>query len=98
MNISLISGVHCTHGFNRTGFLICSYLCKELDMSIDAAINLFATARPTGIYKQDYLDVLVKRYGDEESERILAPPRPDWCASKTKEIDHSIDMHVHIYL
>ncbi|VEL43749.1 unnamed protein product [Protopolystoma xenopodis] len=23
-------GVHCTHGFNRTGFMICAYLVEEL--------------------------------------------------------------------
>lgn len=51
-------------------------------MSIDAAIKLFAEARPTGIYKQDYLNELVRRFGDE-SEPIAAPPRPEWCESKT---------------
>lgn len=51
-------------------------------MSIDAAIDLFAKARPTGIYKQDYLDELVKKYGDESSAHIPAPPRGDWCLSK----------------
>lgn len=81
-NWFLFSGVHCTHGFNRTGFLICAYLCREHDMSIDAAIDLFAKARPTGIYKQDYLNELVRRYGDESSVPILAPPRAEWCLSK----------------
>ncbi len=51
-------------------------------MSIDAAIDLFAKARPTGIYKQDYLNELLKRYGDESSVSITAPPRPEWCLSK----------------
>jgi len=60
-----IIGVHCTHGFNRTGFLICSYLCQKLEMNIQEAIDLFAAARPTGIYKQDYLDALLKLYGNE---------------------------------
>ena len=50
-----IIGVHCTHGFNRTGFLICAYLCREYDMSIDATIDIFSKARPQRIYKQDYL-------------------------------------------
>ena len=26
-----VIGVHCTHGYNRTGFLICAYLVEKLD-------------------------------------------------------------------
>ncbi|CAF4348727.1 unnamed protein product, partial [Adineta steineri] len=32
MNPDEIIGIHCTHGFNRTGFLICAYLCRVDDM------------------------------------------------------------------
>ena len=80
--ITSVLGIHCTHGFNRTGFLICVYLCRALDMSIDAAIDIFAKARPTGIYKQDYLNELVRKYGDGDSTIVPAPIRPDWCLSK----------------
>jgi mRNA-capping enzyme len=79
-----IIGVHCKHGFNQTGFLICIYLCREYDMSIDAAIDIFSKARPQGIYKQDYLIELLKRYGDESSITITAPPRSEWFLSKEK--------------
>lgn len=48
-------GVHCTHGFNRTGFLIVSYMVERMDCSVEAAILAFADARPPGIYKQDYI-------------------------------------------
>jgi mRNA-capping enzyme len=54
-------GIHCTHGFNRSGFLICSYLVEKLDFSIDMAISMFALSRPNGIYKQDYINELYKR-------------------------------------
>ncbi|XP_067640490.1 mRNA-capping enzyme isoform X2 [Eurosta solidaginis] len=73
-----IVAVHCTHGFNRTGFLICSYLVERLDYAIDTALAIFADARPPGIYKQDYIDELFRRYGDGE-EGLMAPPMPDWC-------------------
>uniref|UniRef100_A0A915PZ12 mRNA-capping enzyme n=1 Tax=Setaria digitata TaxID=48799 RepID=A0A915PZ12_9BILA len=69
--------VHCTHGFNRTGFLIAAYLASAMDWAIDAAIYSFAQMRPNGIYKQLYLDELMQRYGDED-DRIEAPPRPAW--------------------
>jgi pimeloyl-ACP methyl ester carboxylesterase len=41
--------VHCHYGFNRTGFMISSYLIQEQKMTIDQAIAAFATARPNGI-------------------------------------------------
>ncbi|XP_058517131.1 mRNA-capping enzyme-like [Ochotona princeps] len=70
-------GVHCTHGFNRTGFLICAFLVENMDWSIEAAVATFAQARPPGIYKGDYLKELFWRYGARE-----APPPPllpAWC-------------------
>jgi hypothetical protein len=61
-------GVHCTHGFNRTGFLICSYLVEKLDFGIDMAIALFGQVRQPGIYKQDYINELFRRYGDGDGD------------------------------
>jgi len=72
-----IIGVHCTHGFNRTGFLIVSYLVRELDWSVEAAVAEFAKIRPPGIYKQDYLTELFRLYGDVE-DTPQAPILPMW--------------------
>lgn len=69
--------MHCTHGFNRTGFLISAFLVRHEDWSIDAAITCFAQSRPPGIYKQDYLDQLCQIYVHDSY--IQAPPLPDWC-------------------
>uniref|UniRef100_T1J962 mRNA guanylyltransferase n=1 Tax=Strigamia maritima TaxID=126957 RepID=T1J962_STRMM len=71
-------GIHCTHGFNRTGFLIVSYLVEKFSWSVRAAIAEFAEARPTGIYKEEYLLELFTRYGDPSKLPIL-PPLPEWC-------------------
>ncbi|ELU05833.1 hypothetical protein CAPTEDRAFT_167250 [Capitella teleta] len=79
-------GVHCTHGFNRTGFLIVSYLVEKLDWSVEAGVAAYAQARPPGIYKGDYIKTLFRLYGDEED----APPppvMPDWCLEDNDEID-----------
>lgn len=73
-----VIGVHCTHGFNRTGFLIISYLVEQFSWELQAAIQCFAQARSPGIYKQDYLQELYRRY-DEVENMIPAPPLPDWC-------------------
>ncbi|XP_047544524.1 mRNA-capping enzyme [Vanessa atalanta] len=77
-------GVHCTHGFNRTGFLIIAYLVLENNCSLHAAIFEFSRNRPPGIYKQDYLDELFRRYDDIE-DVIAAPARPDWCIEEDDE-------------
>ena len=37
-----VIGVHCTHGYNRTGFLIISYLVEVQDWSLEAAVAAFA--------------------------------------------------------
>ena len=37
-----VIGVHCTHGFNRTGFLIIAYLVEKQDWSLEAAVAAFA--------------------------------------------------------
>lgn len=70
--------VHCTHGFNRTGFLIVSYMVERLDCSVQAALSAFTEARPPGIYKQDYINELFRRYDDEE-DAPSAPALPEWC-------------------
>ena len=56
-----IVGVHCTHGFNRTGFLISAFMIEEHDWSVDAAVQEFRSARAPGIYKEGYLkDIYVR--------------------------------------
>uniref|UniRef100_A0A8C7X8M4 mRNA-capping enzyme n=1 Tax=Oryzias sinensis TaxID=183150 RepID=A0A8C7X8M4_9TELE len=77
-NPTELIGVHCTHGFNRTGFLICAYLVEKMDWSTEAAVATFTLARAPGIYKGDYLKELFRRYGDEK-DAPLAPALPDWC-------------------
>lgn len=83
-------GVHCTHGFNRTGYLICAYLVEKMDWSIEAAVAAFAQARPPGIYKGDYLKELFRRYGDVE-DAPAAPPLPEWCFDEDEEEDGDDD-------
>ncbi|KAG7207439.1 hypothetical protein KM043_009082 [Ampulex compressa] len=73
-----IIGIHCTHGFNRTGFLIISYLVEIDGSSVDAALVEFATARPPGIYKADYIQELYRRY-DDVDDAPPPPARPAWC-------------------
>jgi mRNA-capping enzyme len=83
-NPQQIIAIHCTHGFNRTGFLISAYLCEVFDWSIDAAVSTFSACRPPGIYKESYLKELFSRYGDVE-DAPPAPPLPAWNFEEEEE-------------
>eukprot|EP00095_Tigriopus_kingsejongensis_P004298 maker-scaffold346_size200932-snap-gene-0.7 protein:Tk04298 transcript:maker-scaffold346_size200932-snap-gene-0.7-mRNA-1 annotation:"hypothetical protein CAPTEDRAFT_167250" len=87
-----IIAVHCTHGFNRTGFLIASYLIQKDDWSPEAAVEIFAKARPPGIYKNDYIEELFARFGDV-SDAPVAPPLPEWCFEEDAETGVDEDGH-----
>lgn len=81
-----VVGVHCTHGFNRTGFLIVSYMVEKMDCSVEAALMAFANARPPGIYKGDYIKELYRRY-DDEDDAPSPPELPAWCLGKKFILD-----------
>ncbi|XP_070428476.1 RNA/RNP complex-1-interacting phosphatase isoform X5 [Equus przewalskii] len=51
-------GVHCTHGLNRTGYLICRYLIDVEGMRPDAAIELFNRCRGHCLERQNYIEDL----------------------------------------
>lgn len=83
-----VIGVHCTHGYNRTGFLIAAYLIEKMDWSVEAAFSTFAQARPPGILKGHYIEELFKRYGDV-ADAPAPPPLPPWHTEcdDSKEFD-----------
>lgn len=78
-NPGQIIGIHCTHGFNRTGFLIIAYLLQVEDWSFEDAMTAFIRARPPGIYKSEYLDELAHRYNNGDRGGFKTTPRPEWC-------------------
>ncbi|XP_068958912.1 RNA/RNP complex-1-interacting phosphatase isoform X2 [Petaurus breviceps papuanus] len=51
-------GVHCTHGLNRTGYLVCRYLIDVQGMKPNDAIELFNRCRGHAIERQNYIDDL----------------------------------------
>eukprot|EP01006_Ploeotia_vitrea_P034750 TRINITY_DN65798_c5_g1_i2.p1 TRINITY_DN65798_c5_g1~~TRINITY_DN65798_c5_g1_i2.p1 ORF type:complete len:244 (+),score=9.63 TRINITY_DN65798_c5_g1_i2:21-752(+) len=70
-------GVHCTHGYNRTGFLIVSYLVEHADYTVEEALAAFTVARPPGLYKKLFVDELFSRYSQHPSSTfVYAKPPP----------------------
>ncbi|XP_037948884.1 RNA/RNP complex-1-interacting phosphatase homolog isoform X1 [Teleopsis dalmanni] len=53
-----IIGVHCTHGVNRTGFLLCHYMVKNLSVKSAEAIKKFGEARGHSIERKNYIRAL----------------------------------------
>ncbi|SPP74962.1 blast:RNA/RNP complex-1-interacting phosphatase [Drosophila guanche] len=51
-------GVHCTHGVNRTGYLICYFMITMLNRSPMEAIESVAAARGHKIERENYLSSL----------------------------------------
>ncbi|KMS97069.1 hypothetical protein BVRB_7g179300 [Beta vulgaris subsp. vulgaris] len=80
--------VHCTHGHNRTGFMIVHYLMRTQQAScVTEAIQRFADVRPPGIYKQDYIDALYAFYHETRSDLIICPPTPEWKRSSDFDLN-----------
>ncbi|XP_015666631.2 RNA/RNP complex-1-interacting phosphatase isoform X2 [Protobothrops mucrosquamatus] len=56
-------GVHCTHGLNRTGYLVCRYLIDVEGMDPNMAIELFNRCRGHSIERKNYISALQKTSG-----------------------------------
>ncbi|GER25958.1 mRNA capping enzyme family protein [Striga asiatica] len=79
--------VHCTHGHNRTGYMIVHYLMRTLPISVSQAIKIFADARPPGIYKPDYIDALYYFYHEKKPDMVVCPPTPEWKRSSDLDLN-----------
>lgn len=78
-------GVHCTHGLNRPGYLVCRYLMDVDRLDAAAALELFNSCRGHCIERQNYLKDLQRGANrsnstidepEEEVSRGLAVERP----------------------
>ncbi|QDL57001.1 PTP-1 [Dione juno nucleopolyhedrovirus] len=70
---TMLIGVHCTHGLNRSGYLVCRYMVDCLGVSPAHAIHRFETARGHTIENAAYLQDLILRKNAqyETSKRTL---------------------------
>ncbi|KAL5516266.1 hypothetical protein EMCRGX_G001552 [Ephydatia muelleri] len=70
--------VHCTHGINRTGYLICRYLIEKNGMSAESSIRAFNQARGHEIENKEYVEKLKRIY---PGKKASPPPRASASAS-----------------
>ncbi len=71
--------VHCTHGHNRTGFMIACFLILKMNYSVADAVAKFKSSRePYGLYREDMVDELYSKYGAgakrDAHAQLLQPP------------------------
>ncbi|KAI7756057.1 hypothetical protein M8C21_019786 [Ambrosia artemisiifolia] len=79
--------VHCTHGHNRTGYMIIHFLMRTSPMSVTQAIRIFSEARPPGIYKPDYIDALYTFYHEVKPDIVTCPSTPEWKRSSEFDLN-----------
>ena len=53
-----VIAVHCTHGLNRSGFLVCNYLMNKYDYTVEQSVEIFNDARGHDIERTEYIDKL----------------------------------------
>uniref|UniRef100_A0A8W8ILU0 RNA/RNP complex-1-interacting phosphatase n=1 Tax=Magallana gigas TaxID=29159 RepID=A0A8W8ILU0_MAGGI len=57
-----VVGVHCTHGVNRTGYVVCRYMIERLGFNADKAMAVYHEARGYPIERENYIEDLRLRH------------------------------------
>lgn len=65
-------GVHCTHGCNRTGLMLCSFLVDHCGLSSRKALKQFQLARGHEISRANYVQAIHRLYASKKP-----PPSDD---------------------
>uniref|UniRef100_A0A182NZM6 Uncharacterized protein n=1 Tax=Anopheles epiroticus TaxID=199890 RepID=A0A182NZM6_9DIPT len=77
-------GVHCTHGLNRTGYLICAYMILELGYQPSDAIRLFNAKRGHHMERGNYLQSLHQMGKEDSSRQGMEPPARDGGSTRQR--------------
>uniref|UniRef100_A0A2D4L3L5 RNA/RNP complex-1-interacting phosphatase n=1 Tax=Micrurus paraensis TaxID=1970185 RepID=A0A2D4L3L5_9SAUR len=70
-------GVHCTHGLNRTGYLVCRYLIDVEGMDPNRAIELFNRCRGHPIERKNYISAL-RKTSETRNHHHMDGSQQDW--------------------
>ncbi|KAF0294817.1 RNA/RNP complex-1-interacting phosphatase [Amphibalanus amphitrite] len=81
-----VIGVHCTHGVNRTGYMVCRYMISKLGFAPDQAIAAFNKARGHDLERANYLMDLRAGNWPELPEAVPEePPEPAVESDRRRE-------------
>ncbi|RLU25946.1 hypothetical protein DMN91_002109 [Ooceraea biroi] len=78
-------GVHCTHGVNRTGYLICRYLIQQQGWETQDSLKAFEEARGYPVERDIYLSALKEVQRGKKidtSKTIMMPTNPTIVTKK----------------
>ncbi|KAH7962305.1 RNA/RNP complex-1-interacting phosphatase isoform X1 [Rhipicephalus sanguineus] len=89
-NDGKLIGVHCTHGVNRTGYLVCKYMIQKLSIAPATAIEQFQNARGHKFDRDEYVSDLQRVGGqvptlDLRSDDMRSHARKPPQAAGTEE-------------
>lgn len=73
-NEEMVVGVHCTHGVNRTGYIVCRYMIERLGIDPSKAMEDFNKARGHSIERKPYIDDLLERKYNPDYVMGIHPP------------------------
>ncbi|KAF6198935.1 hypothetical protein GE061_006958 [Apolygus lucorum] len=62
-------GIHCTHGVNRTGYMIARYMIQRMGISVSDALESITVARGHPIERQNYISDLGRHL--EQMPKVL---------------------------
>ncbi|KDO27997.1 hypothetical protein SPRG_07275 [Saprolegnia parasitica CBS 223.65] len=79
-DLTPVAVVHCTHGLNRTGYLVVRYLMATQGLSVKDALRTFAAARPPGLIKHMYVQKLFEMF--DQVDELELPVLPSWAMTK----------------
>ncbi|KAK0156431.1 RNA/RNP complex-1-interacting phosphatase [Merluccius polli] len=92
-------GVHCTHGLNRTGYLVCRYLIDVDGVDPKKAIELFNLSRGHTMERENYLKDL--QSGPKRSNTGMKECKQEAqrgravCRPSSNHTDYREDRHSH---
>lgn len=87
-------GVHCTHGVNRTGYIVCRYMVEHLGKKATEALEAYGQARGYPVERENYIHDLMVRAGEAVEKETNDEDPSESKDSKSKE-HNSCDINQH---
>lgn len=90
INKDKLIGVHCTHGVNRTGYLICQHMVRQHNIAPETAIDYFESARGHPIERANYRDGIInqKNHSNSINHRRRSPEQ-NWRNGNRRDRDRN---------